>query len=399
MGRDVRTLRRLFLLGLGSLAACAAPEDQSFHDDTAALTVAAAPSRNVLAGDWVTFAWDVPGASSVTARIRCGEKVLVAASGLGPSSGGSPLVQQIPMTFEPLGAACVQEVLDDAGRAPTRILARLNVGVLTSVVDTEAGSWVGRTAIDSGFAGVYTASGPIGRDVVASPVAVDGRRFFAAEPAGIAVIDAVSGERMQSLAAPGLTPAAWDARGKRLLGLRWNGSSEELVAIDPASGATASIGSVTGLCSWNRRLAVDAARQRLYIAGDACQTGESRLWTMSFEGGSPLASVPIAAAGRRVVVPDGSDAVLALDHGTDGMGITRLVWIDPTTGTTSKLRDLPPGTAWDDVLIEDPGTGTVLVSSRAPDGGRGAVLRIATSSGDVQTIVPGAVGGDVFVIR
>ena len=79
--------------------------------------------------------------------------------------------------------------------------------------------------------------------------------------------------------------AGLDSTGK-IVGLRWNGSAEEVYKIAPVTGAMGSpIGTVSDLASWHGRAVVDTSTDTLYVSGLPTD-GTHKLYTMDLSTGS-----------------------------------------------------------------------------------------------------------------
>lgn len=78
----------------------------------------------------------------------------------------------------------------------------------------------------------------------------------------------------------------------RLIGLRWDGTVEEMLAVDPATGVATSLGTVGDLQSWQEQTAYDPSTDRLLVFGnDAAE--QPTLYAMDVATGALLYDVAV----------------------------------------------------------------------------------------------------------
>ncbi|MCB9792384.1 MAG: hypothetical protein H6741_06615 [Alphaproteobacteria bacterium] len=173
-------------------------------------------------------------------------------------------------------------------------------------------------------------SGEVAVDYVHSTLYVWG--VDASENEELHALDLFSGAYLGEV--PVSTPVAgWQVNSLgELISLRWNGAVEELVRIDPTSGADTVIGVVGDLTTWGRQTAIDVSTDTLYVLG-ADPNERWFIYEMDAQNGTLLAKTPCPPGPLGVQLTSRGTLVYGMWDGA----VEQLMELDPSSGAVTPL--------------------------------------------------------------
>lgn len=175
----------------------------------------------------------------------------------------------------------------------------------------------------------------------------------------------------------------------------WDGSHEQMVSIDPGSGAVTTLGAVGDLMFWSDQTAYDPSSNTVYVlgmpGGAGPQPGPLTLYAMDATSGSLTSSLPVTRADSGVM-----DVTGLLANATGGLvgfdwngTAEEVLSLDPTTGDVAAIGTVGDLATWDDIATINLTTDTIYVlgntSAMSPklyalDGASGSLLYSAPLS-------------------
>jgi hypothetical protein len=156
-------------------------------------------------------------------------------------------------------------------------------------------------------------------------------------------------------------------KGPRLVAYYWDGSHEQMVAIDATSGAVTTVGAVGDLAFWSGQTAYDPTADTVYVLGNPAsstpQGGPLTLYSLDATSGALLAEQPITEGGSPVmdvtgVVANSSGTLLGFDWNGSA---EEMLALDPKTGTASVLGTVGDLASWDGIATINLTTDTAYV--------------------------------------
>ncbi len=170
------------------------------------------------------------------------------------------------------------------------------------------------------------------------------------------VLDSVSGALLMSVPIPGPVQGLAIAPDGNLLHARWNGASEDLVRLDPATGFETVIGTVGDLAFWSGQTAIDAASETLYVLGN--NNSDDKLWALDTNLGTLLdETITPGVIGTGLQLNQAGDLVYLRWSGSE----EEVVRMDPATGMQTVIGIAGTLAYWSGTTALAPGSDSLYV--------------------------------------
>lgn len=175
-------------------------------------------------------------------------------------------------------------------------------------------------------------------------------------------LDAATGDLLSDVAIAGDKPSVLQVNGQgEVLGFRWNGSAEEVVVIDTATGMQSVRGTVGDLAVWSLEAALDVNTDRLYALGaDSASTW--KVYTVDAVSGDLVTAQPLGMSGENTGISG-----LAVNNAGVLVGFRwngseeEMVTIDPETGAIAVAGIVGDLATWSGFSSINPSSGEIYV--------------------------------------
>lgn len=153
--------------------------------------------------------------------------------------------------------------------------------------------------------------------------------------------------------------------GQSVLGFRWNGATEDYVAIDSATGAISVLGTVGDLEMWSTETALDRAAGRMYVIGTN-HGGTTKLYVLDAGTGDLLSDVPLVGSGGQYdlnitgLAVSSAGTLLGFRYNFD-QAVEEMVELDPTTGAITVRGTVGDLLMWSSVTVLNPSNDNLYV--------------------------------------
>lgn len=153
--------------------------------------------------------------------------------------------------------------------------------------------------------------------------------------------------------------------GQSVIGFRWNGATEDYVAIDPATGAISVLGTVGDLETWSTETALDRAAGRMYVIGTN-NAGTTKLYVLDAASGNLLSEVPLVGSGGPYdlnitgLVVSSAGTLLGFRYNFDE-SFEEMVELDPMTGAIAVRGTVGDLLMWSNVTVLNPSNDNLYV--------------------------------------